>query len=124
MKELTKKVIERLVFIASDFYRVDKSEVALLNEAGYFEFHDQINENEIAEILKMHPHLIAEWLRFSEDSRSSFRWGFGKGNNGDYCVGHWPPGKEFEEIITPDGFYACAAFIKRHVESIRILFKK
>lgn len=124
MEELTKKAIERLVFIAKDFYWIEKSEVTLLNESGYFKLYQKIDEDGIIEVLKMHSYLIDDWLRLSRDSRSSERWNFFKSEDGRFFVTHWPEGKAFQEIDTTDEFYACAAFIKRHVESIRILFKK
>ena len=121
MDKLIKEVIEKVVHIAYDFYRVDKSELTLLKESGYFELHEQISENEIMEVLKNHPNLIAEWLQLSEDSRSSVRWGLSRNDNGRYVIGHWPGGEGFEEISSTDKFYACAVFIKRHIESMRIL---
>ncbi len=95
-----------------------------MKESGYFELYNQINEAEIIKVLKIHPHLINDWLQISEDSRSSTKWVFGRDDDGKYGIGHWPPGKEFEEITTTDKFYACAAFIKRDIESTRILFEK
>ena len=124
MDALIKGAVEKLVNIAGDFHRVHKSEVVLLKESGYFELYDRIGENEIMKVLKMHSHLIAEWVQFSEDSRSSDRWGFIRHEDGRCFVGHWPDGKDFEEISTMDEFYACAAFIKRHAESIRSRWDK
>ena len=120
MDKLIKKIVEKVVHIAHDFYNVDKSELTLLKESGYFEVHDKINEDDIIEVLKMHPNLITDWLQLSEDSRSSQRWAISRGEDGKCFVGHWPGGKDFEEINTSDEFYACAAFIKRHIESIRL----
>ena len=124
MDQLIKKTVERLVHIAYDFYRVDKSEFTLLSESGYFELYNQINENEIKEVLKEYPHLIEDWLRISEDIRSSERWYFARGNDGKFYVGHYPELEKFKEINTTDEFYACATFIKRDAEFTRILFKK
>ena len=120
MDKLIKKTIERVVHIAYDIHKVDKSELTLLKESGYFEVYDKISENAIMEVLKIHPHLITNWLQLSEDSRSSQRWAISRGEDGKCFVGHWPGGKDFEEINTSDEFYACAAFIKRHIESIRL----
>lgn len=125
MKEKISNAIERLIHLPIDFHTNGHvSEVALLKASGYFELHNQITEDKIIEILKVHPHVIAEWLQWSEDNRSSNRWGFSRGDNGKCSVGHWPEDKEFEEINTNDEFYACAAFIKREAESTRILFEK
>ena len=102
-----------MIFIVSH----TKSWNTLLQESGYFEVHEQINENEIIEILKNHSHLIVEWLRWSDAQRCSSTWYFTKGEDGKCFVGHYPERKEFEEIKTPNEYQACAAFIKRLIES-------
>jgi len=124
MDKRIKEIVERIVHIPHDFNHGDKSELALLEESGYFKIHQQITEEVIKEVLKKYPNVIVEWLQLSEDSRSSTRWCFWKNENGKYFVGHWPDSKDFEEVNTTDEFYACAVFIKRKAESIRILFKK
>ena len=59
-----------IVNIPLDFYSVKtKSWNTLLLESGYFEVHELIAEHEIIEILKKHPHLIAEWLKWSDNQR-------------------------------------------------------
>jgi hypothetical protein len=123
MDDLIEKVIERIVHIPYDFHQIKtKSTYTLLLESGYFEVYDQIDENKIIEALKKQPHLIAQWLQWSEDNRSSPSWYFTKGDDGKCFVGHWPEGKEFKEINTSDEFIACAAFIKRDIEQTRIVF--
>lgn len=122
MKKKIENTIERLIHLPIDFHNNGHiSELALLKASGYFELYNQITEDKIIEILKIHPHVITNWLQWSQDNRSSNRWGFSKSDE-KYFVGHWPDGKEFEEIITTDRFYACAAFIKRESESTRLLF--
>ena len=122
MDETIKNVVVRVIHIASDFYHVEKSEYTLLNESGYFELYNKVTESDIKKLLKKYPQLIADWLRYSGDSLSSFRWNFIRCDDGKYLVGHWPGGKDFDEISTADEFYACSAYIKRHIESTRILF--
>lgn len=113
--------IEKIIQIPHEFYRRgDISEYALLKESGYFDLFEKIWEKEIVEALHKHPSVISEWLQLSDDSRSSSRWGFAKFENGECIVGHWPPGKEFQEFSTYDEFEGCAVYIKRHIESIRI----
>jgi hypothetical protein len=124
MDELIKKVTERIVNIPHDFNNGNKSEITLLIEAGYFELYNQITENGLIEILKENLHSIDEWVQYSEDNRSSPAWYFKKNSNGNCFVGHLPEGEEFKEINTTDVFYACAVFIKRHIESIRITTSK
>ena len=116
------KAVEKIVHIPHDFYmRQNVSEIVLLQEAGYIELYNKITEDEIIEILKNYPHLIVEWLQWSEDNRSSSKWYFTKDDDGKCFVGHFPEGKEFEKIITSDEFKACSAFIKREIETTRIL---
>lgn len=113
------KTVDRVIHIPYDFHHKNKSVYALLSESGYFELHDQVNQNEIIEVLKIHPHLVNEWLQWSEDKRTNEGWYFTKGDDGKCFVGHYPEGKEFEEIKSSDEFIACAAFIKREIENIR-----
>ena len=125
MDSIIEKAIEKIAHMPNDFHHLkNKSELTLLQESGYFELHDQIYEDEIIKILKKDPNLIAEWLQWSDDSRSSSTWYFTRGDDGICFVGHWPDGKEFEKLITSDEFKACASFIKRQVESTRLLFNK
>jgi hypothetical protein len=118
------KTIEKIVHIPHDFYeRKNVSEIKLLQESGYIELYNEIGEDEIAEVLKKYPHLIKEWLQWSEDNRSSFKWYFTSDGKGGYFVKHFPEGKGFEEISTQDEFAACAAFVKREIEGTRSLLR-
>jgi hypothetical protein len=111
-------IIEKILRIPHNFYRTQtKSWNTLLHQSGYFEMSDKINEEEIMERLKIHPHLIDQWLQWSDDQRCTPTWYFTKGEDGKCFVGHHPAGKEFEEINTANEFKACAAFIKRQLES-------
>jgi hypothetical protein len=119
MDVLVEKTIQNIINIPDDFNHQNKSQNTLLYESGYLEFHDQISEDKIALILKRNPEVIKKWLQFSEDKRS-YGWYFTKGEDGKCFVGHYPEGKEFEEINTSDEFMACASYIKREVERTRI----
>ncbi|MEO5564945.1 MAG: hypothetical protein ABIR18_15975 [Chitinophagaceae bacterium] len=122
MDEHIKKVVEKIVHIPHDFHlRKNVSEIALVQESGYIELYNEVTEYEIIETLKKYPHLIAEWLQWSDDCRSSFKWYFKRDDDGKCFVGHFPRDQEFEEINTPDEFKACSAFIKREIEGTRIL---
>ncbi len=123
MENIIKSAIERIVHIPTDFHQVKtKSVLTLLRESGYFELHDKIHESDIYELLKTHPQLINEWLGWSDDKCSTPTWFFTRGEDGKCLVRHSPDGNDFEEIKTTDAFEACAAFIKREIESTRILF--
>ncbi len=122
-KEYYKKV-ERLVHMPYNFHHKNKSVYTLPDESGYFEFHKNITENEINQVLQIQPHLVNEWLQWSKNKRTNNGWYFTKGDDEKCFVGHYPESEEFKEINTSDEFYACAAFIKRESERIRILFEK
>jgi hypothetical protein len=118
MEKKIKDTIEKLLHLAYNYRKGNMSPVNLLKASGYLEFSDQIGEAEIEEILKLYPHLISEWLLWSENKRSTPAWFFTKDDNDGWCfVGHSPESKEFEEINTKDEIKACAAFIKREAES-------
>lgn len=114
------KIIERIVHIPHDFNtRGNISETNLTKESGYFEQHERINEYEIMQVLKNYPHLIAAWIQWSEDKRSTASWHFVKFDDGECIVDYSGTDADFYDIKTFDEFETCAAFIKREVESNR-----
>lgn len=119
MNALIHKISQQIVSMANDFYHLDKSMYTLLVESGYFEHYDKISESILIHSLKMSPHLIQDWLRISDDDRSSTRWSFWKNESGKYRVAFWPNPNEKDEITSDDKFYSCAAYIKRRIERIR-----
>jgi len=114
-----KRVIEAIVQIPHDFHTLkNKSKITLLKESGYYDFYEQITVDEIVEILKEKPHIIPEWLQWSEDQRCTPTTYFTKGE--EWCfIGHIPYDKDFKEINTKDVFFACASFVKLQVEQTR-----
>lgn len=117
--EQIEKSIEKIIRIPHDYRKGNASPIALVRESGYVELYNKINEAEIEEILKLHPQVIDEWLLWSENKRSNPTWHFDKFEDGTYAVAYSTEGKE-AEINTKDEFKACAAFIKREIESTRI----
>ena len=111
--------LEKIIRIPSNYRKGNSSPVTLLKESGYVELHEQINEPEIEEILKLYPQLINEWLLWSENKRSSPRWHFDKFEDDTYAVAYSIEGKEIE-FNTKDEFKACAAFIMHEIEDTRI----
>ena len=94
---------------------------SLLKDTGYFETHNQISESAIREALLGHPECVNEWMHLSEDKRSSAGWYFRRSGKGDYEVGYFSPkGSNIQPIQYSDEATACAAFIKREIEYIRI----
>lgn len=119
MEKKIKDSIVKLIHLAYDFRkRGNISPINLLKKSGYLEFSDQINEEEIGEILKSYPHLVDEWLLWSENKRSNPTWHFDKFEDGTYAVAYSTEGIE-AEINKKDEFKACAAFIKREAEDLR-----
>ena len=118
-------IIEKVINIPISFnIRNNISQINLVHESGYNEEYDRVTEQAIAETLKMHPHLINEWLQWSEDKRSFPTWHFSKADSGKYYVDYSDENAGFATIISTDRFQACAAFIKREVEFDRILYQE
>ena len=126
MEKQIYEMVKKLVHIPDDFNRRrDVSEVVLVFESGYLERHNEIDEDTIAEVLREYPDLIRIWMQWSEDKRSLPTWHFfwDKDEN-YYYVDYSAPGKENQHVRTQDGFQACAAFIKREIETDKILLSR
>ena len=93
---------------------------SLLQGTGYFEAYDSINENSIREVLVKQSEYVYQWLRWSEDKRSSSGWYFIQNGNQKYVVGYLDSDKGItEKMDYSDIKIACAAYIKQEIESIR-----
>ena len=115
----TDSLIRRIIALPRQFKEAgNKSIVALLKESGYFEYFDNVNENNIAIILGESPEMIDDWLIWSADKRVSSGWYILEKKENQYIVGYWPKNK-FEELHFSDKRLACASFIKREIEGIR-----
>lgn len=119
MKNHIDEVIERIINLPFDFSHKNKSIYSLLQESGYFESNNLINEDQIAEMLHKHPQSIDDWLRWSENKRTSSGWYFKKDEKERYGVGHYPD-NNFQYMVFADKFQACAAYIKREIDTIKI----
>ena len=92
---------------------------SLLKEVGYFDMYNEVSEDVIREALLLHPNCVNDWIRFSEDKRSSAGWYFQQ-NGIDYEVGFFSLNKNnIGPTKYSNSIEACAAFIKREIESIR-----
>jgi|SRR5882724_3674264 len=113
-------VILKIIEIPLQFHKLSNvSSITLLKESGYYEVFDEINESEIANALTEHPNRINDWLIWSEDKRVSSGWYFFEKNESQYIVGYWPK-NQHSELQYSDKTLACAAFIKREIEAIRL----
>lgn len=114
------EIINRIIYLPMKFKSLGNISIySLLKETGYFEMYNQINEANIIEGLTKHPKCINQWLRWSEDKRTSSGWYFQQNRNGKYIVGYYPTKEDFQLTEYTDIYEACAVFIKREIEEIR-----
>jgi len=62
MDEQIDNVIQSIIYLPFEFGHQNKSLYTLLQESGYFELYNQINDERLLEILKQHPKSIEYWL--------------------------------------------------------------
>lgn len=92
----------------------------LAARSGYFEHHDGVGEQAISQRLRALPDLVDEWLAYSEDKRVGTGWFF-RSTSGRYEVGYYGGASgEHSSSVHEDRFDACAMFIKREMEAIRV----
>jgi len=119
MKANENDILGRLIVLPKTFNAVGTISMnALLKETGYCEFHDLFSETAIADALSLNPEIINDWLEYSEDKRTSSGWYIKRGKKGAFIVGKVEM-IENSEMTYTDKIKACAAFIKREVETIR-----
>lgn len=94
---------------------------SLLANSGYLDSPEEVTEADIYEALLGHPECIREWKQLSEDKRTT-GWYLIDSSNGSYGIGYIPVDGEanIEPLEYPDEAWACAAFVKRELEGIRI----
>ncbi len=118
----TDDIIKKIIFLPRAFNSLmNKSVFELLKESGYFELHTSISENTIRKHLEKHPECVNEWMSYSEDKRSSSGY-YLQNNEKKYIVGYLDDKtkKQIKKEFS-NGIKACAVFIKKEVESIRLL---
>lgn len=112
--------IKEILFIPKEFYtQRNVSIFSLLKETGYFELYNQISEAEIFDLVIQYPECIEYWLNWSENKRVNAGWYFKQNDDGEYIVGYFPPKSKLDTCYTNIN-EACAAFIKKEIEDIRI----
>lgn len=115
------EIINNIIEIPKNFYnRGDISIYSLLEETGYFEIYNQINESNILEELIKHPEYIEYWLRWSENKRTDSGWYLIRNDKKKYIVGCLPEIEEYPQIEYSNPQEACAVFIKKEIERIRM----
>ncbi len=119
-KKNINQAIEKVVNLPSQFYNLENISIySLLEETGYFEIPDKINEENILVELVNHPECIEQWLDWSENKRVTSGWYFRKSKNGKYIVGYFPEKETIKSIESSYASELCAKFIKREIEDIR-----
>jgi len=114
-------IINEILHIPKRFNALgnNKSAYSLLKQTGYFEKREEVSESLIKVALGQHSGYVDLWLRWSADKRSSSGWFFNPNDHQKYVVAYSNLEKgviermEYNDIIS-----ACAAFIKREIESI------
>ena len=120
MDDKIEQIVEKVVKLPFDFHRMNKSIYTLLEESGYFENYNQVDESNILIAIKKQPDLVNDWLQYSDDQRSSPCWYFKQSDDKKYFfVGHYTESKKFEGINFTNKLEACAAFVKRYIELVR-----
>jgi hypothetical protein len=108
-------ILKKLVFLADNFYQGEKSVYMLLTESGYFQFHEDISEHNIYSTLLQYPQCIGRWFIFSGDKRTNGGYWLNQLNANYFEVGYG-----LKPLFFQDKHKACAAFIKRELEFIRL----
>jgi hypothetical protein len=111
-------IVNDVVRLPQRFYgRGDVSIHALLKDSGYFDVYDEVTEEKIGEVLRRHPELTVDWIEYSAAKRASSGWFLRREGLEGLQVGHYPSDNPVEYS---DEIAACAIFIKREIEEIRI----
>lgn len=117
------ELIKRIVLLPSEFKRIEnnKSIYSLLKDTQYFVLYDKITESNIHQELNNYTEYVDHWLRWSENKRRNGGWYFLKEGNNKFVVGYMGSHgrteeyKEFNNAVD-----ACASYIKKEIESIRL----
>ena len=117
----TRNIAKLIIRIPVEFMRQSKSMHWLLKETTYFENYRAIGVDVIVEVLKEEPNYIENWLQYSDDQRCIPAFYFKQNGIDDYIVDRYPSIPDYPKIHTSDKFEACAVFIKRYCEQIRVL---
>jgi hypothetical protein len=107
--------LERICRIPAALSR--RSLQALVIETGYRELRPTLSRAEVAAYLAKHPGLVLEWLRYSENKRTSGGWYLLHPSTG-WLVGQLAGQGEERELRFETGPEACAEFILRELDSV------
>jgi hypothetical protein len=89
----------------------------LVAETGYRDLRPTLSRQEITDYLTRHPGLVLEWLKYSEDKRTSGGWYLFHPSTG-WVVGQLAGPEQERELRFGSGPEACAEFILRELDSV------
>jgi len=89
----------------------------LVDETGYRELRPALERGELVAHLARHPKLVLDWLRYSEDKRTSGGWYLMHPSTG-WVVGRLGGSEEERELRFGSGPEACAEFILRELDGV------
>ena len=94
-----------------------KSLRALAAETSYRELRPALTREKLTDYLSRHPGLVREWLRYSEDKRTSGGWYLMHPASG-WLVGRLGGPEDERELRFGSGPEACAEFILRELDGV------
>jgi hypothetical protein len=89
----------------------------LIDETGYRDLRSALNRDDVAAHLVRHPTLVLEWLRYSENKRTSGGWYLMHPSSG-WVVGRLAGPEHERELRFGSGPEACAEFILRELDGV------
>jgi hypothetical protein len=92
---------------------------SLLEGTGYCQSNHQITEDDIIKALRENPSLAIDWLKWSSNKRVDSGWYFKQDDKERYTVGYHS-GNINQSSTYSSMLNACAVFILKEVESIRV----
>ena len=104
--------IELVCNLPAEFRGGDKSPRALVRDSGVDV--RALSTDTVAAVLKSKPELVSEWLRWSEDKRSSPGYYF-LDEGLHHIVGYYPGD---ERVEFDDPVAACADFVIKEIKSL------
>ena len=113
-------VAETVCRMASEFYRLrNVSMIDLLKSSGYVQNPSAVLEEDLEVVFRAEPDLIDEWVKLSENKRTRDSWGLVRPDSPDSAewIVIYPNGRKQRSF--PDGFKACAFFVKQEIEEYR-----
>ncbi len=101
------------------YYFGNNSIYDLLEQTGYFEIYNQIDELSILNSIIIYPECIKFWIRWSDDKRSHEGWYISNSDIGKFQVEYFPTNGEYKKVDCENIEIALSVFIKREIENIR-----